>query len=519
MDDRNDLGLLHEYVTNGSERAFSALVSRHVDLVFSTAFRQVRNPHLAEEITQAVFIILARKANQLGKGTILVAWLYRTARFAAADALKSEFRRRQREQHALDMETTASGSDLAWSEVAPHLDEALARLADKDRSAILLRYFENRSLRAVGEVLGVEEEAARKRVDRAVSKLRRHLEKHAAHLPISALGGILATHAVQCAPAGLAISASATALAEGGGVSASICALVKAAVQSMLWAKLRRIMAISCSCVLVMAFAFLVAQRDQIPQPHEVLNRHFVASGADKISFRTVGENVGIACMSCHRPGRGQTIFLRELFVEGNWEVPSEALKGTFEIHRTGRDRIIETIRGPGATEFVRGSNGTEGWSLTPDLNVKPLSALELEQLRHETDFFSWPQDTETGVAVTTANFAQKKCYRVEMQRESESHYAKFYDINTGLQAGAIWSANAIGKQAEFRITQSNHGNFGDLFLPGTIVRTRNGREQIFTITSACVTNAPAWRYDPPNEVRTRLKPLPRRQKQRFGQH
>ena len=161
MDDRNDLGLLHEYVTNGSERAFSALVSRHVDLVFSTAFRQVRNPHLAEEITQAVFIILARKANQLGKGTILAAWLYRTARFAAADVLKSEYRRRQREeQHALDMETTASASDLAWSEVAPHLDEALARLADKDRSAILLRYFENRSLRAVGEVLGVEEEAA-----------------------------------------------------------------------------------------------------------------------------------------------------------------------------------------------------------------------------------------------------------------------------------------------------------------------------------------------------------------------
>ena len=156
MDERDDLELLHEYVTDGSERAFSALVSRHVDLVFSTAFRQVRNPHLAEEITQAVFIILARKANQLGKGTILAAWLYRTARFAAADALKSEYRRRQREQHALDMETTASGLDLAWSEVAPHLDEALARLADKDRSAILLRYFENRSLRAVGEVLGVE---------------------------------------------------------------------------------------------------------------------------------------------------------------------------------------------------------------------------------------------------------------------------------------------------------------------------------------------------------------------------
>ncbi len=96
----DDLTLLREYSRNHSEPAFAALVSRHVNLVYSVALRQVREPILAEEITQAVFIILARKADALGDQTILPGWLCRTARYVSARALRTQCRRRQREQEA-----------------------------------------------------------------------------------------------------------------------------------------------------------------------------------------------------------------------------------------------------------------------------------------------------------------------------------------------------------------------------------------------------------------------------------
>src|ERR1044071_7602781 len=155
MDQRNDMALSAEFAGSGGERAFAEVVSRHVDLVYSAAFRQVQNASLAEEVTQAVFVLLARKARNLGSKTVLSAWLFRTARFASQDALKGEFRRKRRGQQAFEFQQANPASGEAWAEVAPKLDEALGNLAEQDRTAILLRYFENKSFREVGMALGL----------------------------------------------------------------------------------------------------------------------------------------------------------------------------------------------------------------------------------------------------------------------------------------------------------------------------------------------------------------------------
>jgi len=169
----DDMDLVRDYAARQSEPAFATLVARHVNLVHSAALRQVRDPHLAAEITQTVFILLARKAATLRPQTILSGWLYRTAQFVGRAAQKREFRRRHYESEALMQTLTAPRpAEPAWEQWSPLLDEAMAHLHDQDRNAIVLRFFENRSLKEVGGALGVEERAAQKRVARGLEKLR-----------------------------------------------------------------------------------------------------------------------------------------------------------------------------------------------------------------------------------------------------------------------------------------------------------------------------------------------------------
>ena len=201
----DDLQLLRRYAEEGSECAFSELVARHIDLVYTAALRHVAgDAHLAQDITQTVFADLARKARALPNGVVLAGWLHQATRFAAAKAVRAERRRLNREREAVVMQEPSTETDANWEQLSPVLDEAVARLGAKDRDAVLLRYFERKDLRAVGGALGTSEEAARKRVGRALEKLRRYLTDRGVTLPATALATALSGSAVHSAPAALA---------------------------------------------------------------------------------------------------------------------------------------------------------------------------------------------------------------------------------------------------------------------------------------------------------------------------
>ncbi len=206
----SDSDLLRQYAQHGSQEAFATLVSRYLNLVHSAARRQVPSPQQAEEVTQSVFVDLARQAHGLGMDAPLAAWLYLVTRRTAIDTVRRESRRLCREHTASEiaaMKTTSPD----WLEMEPMLDEAMGDLGEADRSALLLRYFENKSLREVGRALGTSEDAAQKRVSRAVEHLRGFFSRRGIAVTAAGVVSNISANAIQTAPAALGVTISATA--------------------------------------------------------------------------------------------------------------------------------------------------------------------------------------------------------------------------------------------------------------------------------------------------------------------
>jgi RNA polymerase sigma factor (sigma-70 family) len=251
----SDIELLDAYAESRSEEAFGELVTRHVDFIYSTAMRQLRNTHLAEEATQAAFIALSRKAGRLQRRTVIAGWLYRAVHFAALNLQRSEARRKHWEMEAAIMnnpgENVPVNPDAVSKETAlPHVDDALAELGEKDRTALVLRFLQQKSLRDVGDTLGTSEEAAKKRVSRALEKLRTLLARRGVVVPAAALAIGLSQLPAFAAPAALRASLSALAME----TAIPAATLASAVLARMLMIRTKLIAA--CGSVVVLCAGF-----------------------------------------------------------------------------------------------------------------------------------------------------------------------------------------------------------------------------------------------------------------------
>ncbi len=225
----SDLDLLAQYARDNAQDAFRALVQRHLNLVYGAALRQVRQPQLAEEIAQSVFTDLARQAGRLKPNTVLAAWLYQVTRRTTVDVIRRESRRQSRERVAAETirvnspdSSAQNEAQAGWSAIEPLLEEAMSAINEDDRAAILLRYFQNKSLREVGQALGTSDDAAQKRVSRAVERLRAFFARRGITIGASGLTVAISANAVPAAPAGLALSISAAALGSAAAIAAAI---------------------------------------------------------------------------------------------------------------------------------------------------------------------------------------------------------------------------------------------------------------------------------------------------------
>ncbi len=240
MPDANDMDLVRDFAHQHSETAFAELVRRHLNLVYSVALRFTGRDADAQDVTQAVFIILAQKAGRLRKRTVLSGWLYETTRFTAARFLRTQARRLAREHEAC-MESTLNEPDpeSAWRQLAPHLEVAMARLAEADRTLLALRFYENKTAAEAAALLGIGEEAAYKRTTRALEKLRGFFSERGITLSTVAIGGAVSAYSVQAAPTGLAKALTVAALTKGAGAGGSTVTLVKGALKLMAWTKVK----------------------------------------------------------------------------------------------------------------------------------------------------------------------------------------------------------------------------------------------------------------------------------------
>jgi len=338
----DDLELLREYVERGAENAFRTLVERHAPMVYGTALRVLANGALAEEATQATFIVLARKAARIRRGTIVAGWLYRTARFVALEARRTETRREQRQENFLAMNNDA---ESIWREVSPFLDDALHRLGTADRDALVLRFFNDKSFADVAQALGTSEAAAKMRVARAIEKLRTTLAREGFIVSAIALAAAFEANSGPVLPAQLISSNVSAALAASGASNTSLTTLVTGALQIMAWNKLRNTALVAALVLLLGGGAGIMILKNKSHAPRAVtVNTFEPMTGEWEGTFemsgdgfaRPIKQNASLSIRSA-QGGRSCQIEMRVLAPDG---AVGRIYNFTHSLNDTG-DRVI----------------------------------------------------------------------------------------------------------------------------------------------------------------------------------
>jgi RNA polymerase sigma factor (sigma-70 family) len=285
MQTMNDRDLLRIYAREQSDSAFGELVRRHVNLVYSAALRMLHDPHLAEDVAQAVFIVLARKAGRLPADTLLFGWLLKATHYAANAQIRSAARRAQREQEAYLQSTLIEPKSEVWDQLAPVLDEAMASLGETDRSVLVLRFFENKTAFEIACALKMSEEAAQKCATRALEKLRKIFRRRGLNHTAVMIAGALASNSVQAAPVSLATTIIATA-AKGAAISTPITMLVSGIMKAMTLLQIKFAAGVAMTIVLLGGTVALLALKEQ-PKDLRIVYLQYQREASKPITNRT----------------------------------------------------------------------------------------------------------------------------------------------------------------------------------------------------------------------------------------
>ncbi len=372
MAETNDITLVREFAGQNSERAFAELVQRHINLVYSVAYRFTGNTTDAQDVTQAVFIILARKAARLSARTVLTGWLYETTRFTATRLLRTQVRRRTHEQEAsMQSMLDQSGTDNVWRQLAPHLEAAMSRLGERDRTLLALRYYENKTGAEAAALLGIHEEAARKRTHRALEKLRIIFSNRGVDSTTEIIAKSISANSIQAAPAALAKSVTAVALTKGAAASASTLTLIKGALKLMAWTQMKTAAVVAVAVVLATSTTGLVikhAYQQPSNDPTPVADGSFNESSMQSLQGHWTGSNTAHPGVICALSISGD----RLEYHGGDW------LRGTFVLNEYAEPKQIDvTVLDP-AKSFIHGIYQVNGDKITMAMaqhgvNVRPV--------------------------------------------------------------------------------------------------------------------------------------------------
>ena len=410
MPEANDMDLVREFACRDSEPAFTELVHRHINLVYSVALRFVGNPEDAQDVTQAVFIILTQKAARLRKKTVLTGWLYETTRFTATRLLRTRVRRQSREQEAY-MQSTLNEpeTDNAWRQLAPLLEDAMTRLTEKERTLLALRYYENITGAEAAAAMGIREVAAHKRAARAVEKLRAFFARRGIGISAGVLIGAVSANSTQAAPVALAKTISAVAVAKGVAASASTLTLIKGALKIMAWTKAKTAVVTGVAVLLAVGTTTVIVKEVHPQEPSykgQTLNTWLASLDTHPMKFLNLEpETNQPAAEAFQAMGAKAVPFLRRELRSGNLLREKRAVDAAHAIGPTAKELIPDILRVANAVAKSGRDSLSQSWAMAalgPE-SIGPLTSLFTNQnkwarIRAVSSFREVPYNAEAAI-------------------------------------------------------------------------------------------------------------------------